>query len=405
MIRVKTQFNRWQNDRRTEGAASRVGAALFALVISVSLLVSVLSMSGLILMRIERQDVDQQHDVLLAKRHAHSAVELALSRISQHSDWRTRYSNGEWETVSLNETSQLTLEGIDPVDGQLDDSIADSVQIVGTAIVGTACQKEAVILDFTYKPLDCLETAVATGDDVTCNGATIQADAVLASNADINAGSSDLYTDVEAVVQILGGTYHGEQNSGQMARQLPNPNSVLTSYWQDGTWVSIWAFPYRSGAFRIEDLTFTPTTNPVGLFGNSQGIYVVYCYGYSVVVEDSEFDGTLVLMNAGSATEVRGNSVFGPAVTGFPSLLVDGKLTINLGDNGTLAGIVYSTDDVFVRRLPLLNGSLVVADRLDVTGPMNIVHSSDPLTSPPPGFRDPQGMMVIRPGTWRRAVD
>ncbi len=405
MMRAVIRFDRRRIPQNADIVTMRVGAALFALVISVTLLVSVLSMSGLVLMRIDRRDVDQQLDVILAKRHAHSAVELALSRISQHSDWRTRYPNGEWETASMSGASQMNLEGIDPLDSRLDDSITDSVQIIGTGIVGVARQKEAVTLDFTYKPLDCLEAAVATGNDVTCNGATIQADALISSRDDIDAGFSNLYADVEAVDQIRGGTYHGQRNSGEQARQLPDSSSALTSYWQDGTWISIGMFPYRSGAFRIENLTFNPTTNPAGLFGNSQGIYVIYCYGYNVVVDDSQFHGTLVLLSAGSSTEVRGESVFSPAVTGYPSLLVEGRLTINLDDDGTLGGIIYATDDVFVRRLPQLNGTLVVGDRLEVTGPMNIVHSSDSLNSPPPGFRDPLGMMVIRPGSWKRMVD
>ncbi|WP_166830993.1 hypothetical protein [Thalassoroseus pseudoceratinae] len=362
-------------------------------------------MTGIVLTRVERQNTRRQHDMIHAKRYAHTAIELGLDRILQNPNWRTQYPNGVWETMSFAESGEIVIEGIDPADDRLDDNSTESIKMTGTGVVGMARQKESVILDYKDVPLDCLETAVAVRGDITTSYATVQADAVITSNDDIYAWGSEVYADVEAADRIDGSTYHGQQSPSHTSRELPSRLSVLTSYRQEGTWIPIGLFPYRNGAFRIEDRSFDPTTNPVSLFGNAKGIYAVYCYGYSVVVEDSHFVGTLVLDNAGSSTRVTGNCTFEPAETGYPSLLVDGDLTIDLNADGALSGIVYATDDVFVDRLPILNGTLVVADRLEIDGPMNVVHNLDAVRLPPPGFRAAQGMMKIRPGSWRREVD
>lgn len=399
------QLSSRRQKRRLGYDSNRRGAALFALVISVSLLVSVLGMTSLVLMRIERQNVSREHDVILAKRHAHSAVELGLSRISQYSDWRTRYANGVWETVSINNANDVSIVGIDPVDGRLDDDTSESVKIIGTGTVGKARQKESVVLDFKYSPLDCLETGIASGNDIVITNATVQSDIVIASKDDVYNYSGNVYADVEAVDLIGGATYHGEQSPGSSARQLPDRQSVFNHYWQTGTQISLILFPYRNGAFWIENLSFDPTTNPVSLVGNSKGVYAIYCYGYNVVINNSQFTGTLFLYNAGTGTRVTGNSVFEPAESGYPSLLVDGDLTIDLSSDGVLGGIVYSSDDVSISRLPQLNGTLVAHDRVDINGPVNIVHRRDFVINPPPGFREPEGVMKIRPGSWRREVD
>ena len=67
----------------------RHGAALYATVMAVALLVSVMGLAGLMVTGIERRQAESGNDLITARANAESAVELALRVIANDANWRT----------------------------------------------------------------------------------------------------------------------------------------------------------------------------------------------------------------------------------------------------------------------------------------------------------------------------
>lgn len=76
----------------------RRGMSLYITVMSTALIVSLLGITGLTLVRIERKQTSTVNDRLDARANARSAVELALRVIANDSGWRYSYTNGDETT-------------------------------------------------------------------------------------------------------------------------------------------------------------------------------------------------------------------------------------------------------------------------------------------------------------------
>lgn len=81
--------------------SQRRGMSLYVTVLTTAFIVSILALTGLNVVRIERRKASNVNDRIAARANARSAVELALCVIAKDSDWRTTFNSGQ-ETTALN---------------------------------------------------------------------------------------------------------------------------------------------------------------------------------------------------------------------------------------------------------------------------------------------------------------
>ena len=119
----------------------RHGAALYVLVFSTTLIVSLLGLAGIAIVRIERLQAGVVDDMLRARTNARSAVELALRVIANDPNWRTTYANGvETTAQTLGANGRGTVSWtITDSDGNLTD-LDTNLFIHGIGRVGDAVQ-------------------------------------------------------------------------------------------------------------------------------------------------------------------------------------------------------------------------------------------------------------------------
>jgi hypothetical protein len=110
--------------RRNISSQSRRSAALYVAVTGTTMIVSVLALSSIAIVRIERRQATAVNSSLVARANARSAVELVLHRINSNPDWRTNYfHNVESPALPLGTASQGTVSWkITDSDGDLDNS-------------------------------------------------------------------------------------------------------------------------------------------------------------------------------------------------------------------------------------------------------------------------------------------
>jgi Tfp pilus assembly protein PilX len=125
--------------------ALRRGAALYVAVTGTTMIVSVLGLSAMAIVRIERQQAMSVNARQIARSHARSAVELGLQRINSNPSWRTIYSNGVETTVPAlgNNSIGSVSWSLSDADGDLANS--DGVlRLKGIGRIGSTVQVSSV---------------------------------------------------------------------------------------------------------------------------------------------------------------------------------------------------------------------------------------------------------------------
>lgn len=130
---------------QSTSTSPRKGAGLYVMVLSTSLIVSLIGLTGLTIVRIERDRAANAADLLMARTNARTAVELALKVINSNSNWRYTYSNGvETTPQSLGSEAAGTLSWIvQDSDGNLTDNDVE-LRLRGIGRVGAAVQVASV---------------------------------------------------------------------------------------------------------------------------------------------------------------------------------------------------------------------------------------------------------------------
>jgi len=145
----------------------RKGAALYVAVMVSALIVSLLGLSALTLVRVERERAALATDRLAALRNARSAVELALLVISNDSGWRNTYSNGiETTPQSIGAADQGTVSWVlEDSDGSLTDADTD-LRLHGVGRLGTAVQVLSIKLQDGYVGPEELRSQTSTASQL-----------------------------------------------------------------------------------------------------------------------------------------------------------------------------------------------------------------------------------------------
>ncbi len=149
---------RWAGPRkhksmRPPSARSRAPArrgSVYLIVLSVSMIVLVIGLSGLMVSRIEQRSASAVSDMTHARLHALAAVEMGMFLIeAKPLSWRESFKVGVLPTDMPLGNGTLTLEAVDPVDGDLTNHKDDPVLFTGIGIEGGARHKLQVTITFT----------------------------------------------------------------------------------------------------------------------------------------------------------------------------------------------------------------------------------------------------------------
>ena len=420
--------------------------SIYVVVLGTSTVVTVVGLSALMAMRVERRSAEGLGDFAQARMHARSAIELGIWQIGVDSNWRGRTS-GVWETNKPIGTGSLALSVEDPLDGDLGDDSRDGLVLTGTGWEGDARFKLEVLLEAVPQPLSCLEvSAHADNDIVVLDSATVSGDQIISANDTIEAdGVVSVAPDMESVNGFSGALGPGQTTSGVAPRDLPNPATVFDYYLAKGTYISIWSLPKWDEADQEFDVVegvptirrelLSPSSNPFGGGTNSEGIYIIDAQGETLDIEDSRIVGTLVILNAAWGSVIRGSVNWEPAVPNYPALMSNDELnlamtsaplseattgrnfnpvgsgvggaedsTLDDSYSSVIKGIVYSVGDIAISNSVWIDGVLVAGNTLTISGGLTVTYQQAHLDDPPPGFIDTAPMVVVA-GSWKQLIN
>ncbi len=412
---------------------------LYVGVMITALIVALVGVSALSVARVTLDTTQRQTDFSAAQALARSAIEHAVFRIDDKSNWRTEFSlDTEYpDPPQPLGTGTFTWMLSDP-DGSLVDDDADGVWVTGIGRAGDAIFAERVLLLPTGQALSCLEAAFHCDSNVTLGFWTdLTTDQFISANGSISAGTygATIFGDAQATGTISG-PVTGTASTGVNSRRMPS-DMALEYYLANGTWIDLSNVPVGGSQLPlIELVTFSPAINPYGSITNPEGIYVIDCAGQGLTLRNCRVLGSLVLLNSTLNTHIDGTISWSPAVPNYPTLLVNGDIDLRYsngvlnetalatnfnppgalyeGDEDTdttdtypskITGLVYVSGTV---RFPFqapnshIDGSLVcrgLAGYSDAT----VEYRSTFLDTPPPGFASGNPMRIA-PGTWHRTA-
>ena len=290
----------------------------YIMALASSMIVTAIGLASLLAIRVQRRTVDMVNDSAEARLCAQSALELGLLYVKDQ-NWRSTWSNGTWLSNQPLGNGRFNLEGIDPRDGDLDDSQYDPLVLTGVGMKGTAVHKAQITLVPAMKPLEALNTClhasgqIIIGSDkqVTVVGAPISTNGLL-NNVGVIDG------DAEAVQVGSLGTITGTLTVPVPSKQLPDPE-VISDYIDKATYL-----PYSS---MIEKVVLSPGFNPYGA-ANAEGIYFIDAEDQDVTIKNTRIYGTLVV-RTGNKTLTLDEAVFMHSYRPYyPVLIVEGKVSM-----------------------------------------------------------------------------
>lgn len=212
---------------------------VYIAVLGTSLVVAMLGLCALMGQRIQNRMLVSSADIRQAQLNAHSAVELAMLRMKNDTNWRSNYSNGNWFTVNNGTSGTYTANVTDPVDGNLDNRDDDPVVILGTGTSGGAEQRVSVTVDPHKSAISCLKSAIAVGGAIDLNNDALRTDGLITAST-INAAASRVYGNIEAGT-VSGSTFYGTttQVAAKDRPTMPSWSSVFNYYRSNGTQIPI----------------------------------------------------------------------------------------------------------------------------------------------------------------------
>ncbi len=411
----------------------RGGAYIAAL--GIGMLTVIIGAGSLAVARVRARTGDVERDMSGARLRARAGVEAARAYIAHNPTWRSKMTNGDWFGKKVLGSGTFAASVTNTL-GALNRAETDPVVVTGEGVCGVAKQRMSVRLDAVRTPRTCLGTAMTVGGLATLTTTTLTATgAAVASNLTINSVLSTVNADVEASVSVVGTGFKKSITALTPARTMPD-STVFDTIKSKGTVISIGSIPRSNSMNQLKNVVLSPNSNPYGA-PDPGGVYVIDCGGRVLEISDCRIIGTLIILDPGAGSAVTGSVAWAPAVSGYPSLLVQGDFTIKtsttalsesilLGYNynppgtptpypsGTsnttlldsyssqIDGLIYVSGNVTTANAPRL-GMLVVGGSLSSSGTITLTYDGTYFTSPPPGFYDIS--MQLSPGTWRYVVD
>ena len=397
-----------------------------------TMIVSVATLAGLIVFDVRTSTTADGIDAWRARSIADSAIAAAVAELNAElnadPDWQTNFQHGvltppaswmegEFRYMLTNEAGDLETLG----DGQF------TLTAFGSS--GRADAARQVTLAAKKAPVESLDKAIYVSNDLAVSAGSqgsIATDGKLRVQDDITSGADRIFA--EEV-----------QQTGD-----PDPlGGTATSNWYDyyvnnGTEIPASAlqrerlFGLITVGYRLEDLVLSANHNPFGA-ANPNGIYYIRGNGLYIDIRDCRIAATLVLLDVGWFSSLRGNLHISPHNPDLPALMVDGAINhralagtlseaalgINFNPTHTpyrgqsdatlsgeypsrIEGIVYADRNYVVHAgssLPI-SGKLVVGGSLTVNSPLVVLNRTPFPIQPPPGFQRVDGF-IVQPGTYR----
>lgn len=413
---------------------------IYVALLGASTLVMLIGLSAITAGRVYTRASVQGADAVEARRHAQSAIDLAMLWIARDGNWRADYPhviyNGagndtlRWGMQRTIESGAVSVTATDIVDGSLSNYAADPVILAATGTQGDARHKLQVTAVPVTKPLELLNTCIHASGQVTVkSGKMISVrGAPLSTNNNLSLLGT-VVGDVHAQSTNGGGTITGTATIPSSPKLMPDPR-VWDRYKAIAT-----ALPY---AGHMDRDVLTPALNTYGGGTNPEGVYYLDTLGSDLTIVNTRLHGTLLVRTGTTRKVVVDAAVFlQNHRSNYPVLMVDGNLELVYrtaegelseaasGVNFNPAGAPYAgatdsdTADVYpneIRGLIHCRGALLMSQTARVRGTVvvegtvsfednnEIVHDPALVNNPPIGYADVLGMRV-QPGTWRQVVD
>ncbi len=423
--------------------------SIYLVVLATVTVVALLGTAGVLAQTRQRARAGAAVESARAAALARSAVEVGLARIMEDPDWRTTPGGGTWYDAAAptgdprDGTFSLTVTG--PDGGALGSKEDDPFELVGVGTHGSATRAATVSFEgiATIAPLDCLEVGALAADAINLGfNAAVTGTETLASKTDVIAGTALVHVPVDAEGTASGSIYYAGSTSGVGARTLPTASTLQSLYTAGATFIA--KNRLRSGSgISLSNTVLAPGYNPwVETDLNSNGVYYINCTNTDVIIENFRMHGTLILINPGPNSVVRGSNSFAPAVEGYPSLIVVGTRSFafemsatalsetvtgvnynpagaanELGEEdadtsdtypSAFEGIVHIEGDITIRTgaTVTVHGHLFTESTLDmaVGSFLGLNPWSEATSSPPPGYRG-EGTTTFVMSPWARDLD
>ncbi|UCC29162.1 MAG: hypothetical protein JSU86_13280 [Phycisphaerales bacterium] len=112
--------------------------SVYVVVLGVAMIVTVIGLSALAVVRIERRSLVGGTDFGQARLYAHSAIEMGFFWIRDDPTWRDNRPSGVWVEDQLIGDGTFTLEVKDPDDNNLKTEPNNFIVLTGTGVRGDA---------------------------------------------------------------------------------------------------------------------------------------------------------------------------------------------------------------------------------------------------------------------------
>jgi len=423
--------------RRAGEIASRSGSAYVAVLAVTSLLV-ITGIAGIAVQRARLGTVMTQGDSARARALAEGAVGLALREMAENDGWRSDMGGLWLDGARWDGSSTVSAAVEDPADGSLTDDASEAVRIVGTGHVNGARQTVAAMADGTARGYRVLGSAAHAGEVVRISKDTISSDRPVTSNkgwdqngGSVGSGGSDTLTmDSGDDLEV-----------GVVGWAIPSVMHLAELLILSGT-----AIDYADlDGGKIDGVVLSADHNPYG-DENPAGIYFIDAGGDNVEVRASVVVATLIVLNGGPGSKIKDDVSWASPSDRLPSLVIDGRLEIDLEDGGRLdmddlsggstwklsgeaevkvegggfirvttgpgdatverglSGIFLAGDDTVVKEHLELEGVLISGGtlRFDADS-VTLSEGADYVEAPPIGMTG-WYEMVLRAGSWERVV-
>jgi hypothetical protein len=391
------------------------------------MMVTVIGLASLFSIRVQRRAVEQTKDRAQARLCAWSAIELGILYV-QNSSWRSTWPNGTWLSNKPLGSGSFSLQGIDPIDGDLANSKYNPLVLTGIGTKGTACHKTQLYLNPVIKPLEALNTCLHASGQLKINGGKqiTAVGAPVSTNGQLdNDGTIDGNAEAGSVDTI--GTITGSLTVPAESKQMPDAN-VISDYISKATAI---AFPGN-----IDKKILAPGYNPWGAT-NPDGVYFIDTADHDMTIKNSRINGTLII-RLGSKTLTLDNAVFMQNYrSDYPVLIVEGDVVIqcrscdytlsevtndkNYNPSGApylgvsdddkldvypneIQGLVHIKGSLKLKETAKISGAVICEGTVSCEGVNTITHKPQLYAIPPEGYTFVDNMQPS-PESWRQVVD
>lgn len=394
----------------SEGRHPKRGT-VYVLVLTAAAIATAAGLGGIYIQRTNLRAARAAADIDRARVLAASGLEYALARVNADANWRTTLGTSNWFNAVVG-PGTMTVAVSDPVDADMVDSITDPILVSSTGTVGTASQTLAATIDMIQVPRTALACGSYARSSVALNVAAFTSDGPIATGGNMTAVLATVNADAEAVGTVAGMTYNRPQTSGATPRTFPPATIADTWAAMGGSTIPYASIPSR----QLERILVAPSTTVLGAPQNATGLYVIDCGNSPLIIRDLRIYGTLIVLNC-TDLRITGSVRIDPITAGYPSLIVEGPLTLGLSTSnlseatinvnlnpasvpwagttnnnktGTypsgMTGIVLATSDVTVSNTFNLTGCLISLDDMTIGAATNVTTNPVLTTSPAPGF-------------------